>query len=218
METRTPAEEKRKVKVASSGGVAEIVAALAVLALGVLGLVGIYPQIMASIGIIVIGAAFLLAGSALAARFSSLAAMAEGGAAEFGIGMSWEFLGGIAICALGVLALIGIVPMILVPAAVIVSGGTLTFSSGVNARLNSLEAEYRAVSEFGRNTAREGGSPSSGIQILVGLGAITLGILALIGIYPLILSLVGILTVGAGQFASGSAMSFSMFQTARQRY
>jgi len=55
--------------------------------------------------------------------------------------------------------------------------------------------------------ARESASTLSGIQMLAGLGAITLGILAIIKIVPETLSLVGLLAVGAAVLMAGSLVS-----------
>ena len=92
---------------------------------------------------------------------------------------------------MGILGLLGVVPMVLIPAAMVVFGGTQIFSSGLSSRLNALEVEYnKRQSEFAREIARESGSAVSSIQVMTGLEVITLGLLALVGVAPTILSLV----------------------------
>jgi hypothetical protein len=55
-----------------------------------------------------------------------------------------------------------------------------------------------------------------GAQILVGLAAIILGIVALGGIYPLTLSLIAFLAVGAAVAISGLALSTKMLEMMRR--
>ena len=63
---------------------------------------------------------------------------------------------------------------------------------------------------------REAVSTSSGIQILFGLGAVTLGVLSLVGVFtPITLTLVAILAVGGASLFSGAAGSASMWGFAR---
>jgi len=219
MEERIPGQESKTVKYVSSGSISEGIVGAAAIVLGILGLVGIYPAILVSIATIAIGASFLISGSAIASRFSNLARLAAegtGGAADFGMGMSAEFLGGISGIALGILALLGIVPGVLIPAAVIVFGGTLVFSSGLSSRLNALELEYGHGSEFAREVARESGSATSSLKLLIGLGVITLGILSLIGIAPVILTLVSVLAIGLSEFLAGTAISLRLLSSVKR--
>ena len=111
--------------------------------------------------------------------------------------MTVGFLAGCAGIALGVLSILGIVPHTLVPAAIIVYGAALVMDSGTRSSLSEMENEHFGVRGVTQEIARESASTLSGIQMLAGLGAITLGILAIIKIVPETLSLVGLLAVGA---------------------
>ncbi len=57
---------------------------------------------------------------------------------------------------------------------------------------------------------------ASGTQMLIGIATIVLGILALIGIDPVTLSLVGLLATGASILFSGSAVSSRMLSVLRR--
>src|SRR5690606_29009125 len=128
-------EEKEKTaEVVFGGTVAEAIVGAAAVVLAVLGLANIWPGYMASIATIAVGAALLFQGGAVAARYSDLAKRT--GASEIGGGVSAEILGGAAGIALGVLALLNIMPATLTPVAIIVFGGALIIGSAATARLN----------------------------------------------------------------------------------
>ena len=88
------------------------------LVLAILGLAGVVPMYMAFIATIVLGVALLFEGWALASRYSKLLSEMGGGlltATELGGGITAEFLAGAAGVALGILALLGVVPMVHCP-------------------------------------------------------------------------------------------------------
>jgi hypothetical protein len=110
----------------------------------------------------------------------------------------------------GILALLGVDAVVLIPIAAIVYGIALIMDSGIRARLSALEIEHSGLSSVAQEVAREAASASSGIQVLVGLGGITLGILAIIGISPQVLSLVALLSIGSAVLVVGSLVSSRM--------
>jgi hypothetical protein len=131
-------------------------------------------------------------------------------ATELGGGITAEFLAGAAGIALGILSILGIVPMVLLPAAIIVYGAALLLSSGATARLNSLAAARPEVHEIARHVAREAVFAAAGAQVLIGLSGVILGILALVGFTPLILSLVALPSLGSAVLLSGAAINSKM--------
>jgi hypothetical protein len=153
---------------------------------------------MAAIATIVIGAAILLEGGAFGA--GSFASRTATEAAAFEGGVSTMFLGGVAGIVLGILALLGIAQMTLLSVAVLVFGATFLLSGP-----SVSSAVYEGAAQ-GTTAVREVGSAGAGGHVLVGLAAIVLGILALIGISQLTLILVALLTLGAGALFSGSAV------------
>jgi hypothetical protein len=64
--------------------------------------------------------------------------------------------------------------------------------------------------DLSQQIAREAVSAAAGMQMFVGLGSITLGILALVGLAPLTLVLVAMLALGAAVLLSGAAIRSRM--------
>jgi hypothetical protein len=220
METVTQPEfhERRSKGILVAGTLAEGIAGIGAIVLAVIGLANILPNIMLPVATIAVGAALLFEGGAITARFSHLLTMGRGhmNMREYGIGMTTELFGGIVGIVLGVLALIGIAPLVLVPVAAIVFGAALLLGSGVTARLNSLWAMTAEDREIVREVTREAIAASAGVQFLIGLSVIVLGILAIIGITPMALSLVAMLIVGFSDLLSGTAIMGRITGVSRQ--
>jgi hypothetical protein len=214
-------ERERTVEIVGVGSIAEALGAAAAIVLAILGLAGALPFYMMTIGTIVLGAAILFEGGAIASRYSKLLSeTAEAGETrtasyELGGGMSAEALAGIAGLALGILALLGIVPLTLSAVAMILFGAGLLFGSAAITRLNSLTMETAYAGETTRRVVREAVSASAGGQVLIGIGAIVLGILALLGMDPLTLTLVALLGVGISVLFSGTALGARMLGIVR---
>lgn len=187
--------------------VAEALVGLGALAMAIIGLAHIYPWLLASVATIALGAAFVFEAGDVGRRFSFLAKEEQTMRPEtwsaWG-GMTAGFLAGCAGIALGVLAILKIVPHTLVPVAIIVYGTALVMDSGTQSSLSDLENEHFGVRGMSQEIARESATSLSGIQMLVGLGAITLGILAIIKIAPETLCLVALLAIGAAVLLAGS--------------
>jgi hypothetical protein len=206
-------EEVKSAEVVAGGSMIEAIAGAAAVVLAILGLSGLFPPYLLSIATIAVGAALMSEGGAVAVRYSRL--LSETGGArlattEMGGGMSVEILGGIAGIALGILALLGLASLTLTSVAAIVFGGTLLLSSGTTTRLNCLVIESHPWPDTARRVAREGIRTAAGVQILVGLGGGVLGLLALLGVYPVELALVAMLCLGGAILLSGAAISGKM--------
>lgn len=181
--------------------VSESAAAIAVIVLTILGLVDVVPGAMVAIATIVVGAALLLQGAQTATEYSRLVAVNTAMSAEsaaWGSGITLEFLtGGVGIV-LGILALFSRTP-ILTPAALIVFGGTLLLIGSTMARRSSVAIAAPEAAPQDRATeaivAQMSGIASGG-QIMIGIAAVVLGILALVPIHDTVLTLVGLLAVG----------------------
>ncbi len=206
-------EVQKSLKTVMFGSLAEGSAGGSAIALAIIGLAGIVPSMMVAISTIAIGGALLCEGGAIATRFSSLLLATSKGqwdTSELGGGMTAEFLGGVAGAILGILGLLNMVPMVLIPVAAIVYGSALILGSGATVRLNSLLISHSEEHKIAKEVAREAVIAAAGIQVLIGLGSIVLGILALTGISPLYLSLVAMLAVGFADFLSGTAVGGRM--------
>ncbi len=203
--------QHRTMGLVSAGSLAEGILGVAAIALSSIGLAGIFSSWMVAITAIVVGVAFLFEGGAMGARFSGLVSSATGGgrvrAYELGGGMTLEFLAGVAGIVLGILALLGIFSLTLVSIAAIVFGGAMVIGMGAHARLNDMQIERACETMESRQAARLALTSFSSVQALIGLGGITLGILAVIGLVPLTLTLIAFLGMGFSGLMSGSAMS-----------
>jgi hypothetical protein len=210
--------ERRSKRFVFAGTLAEEIAGIGAVVLSIIGLANRFPELMLPIATIAIGAALLFEGGAITARFSNLLSLARAQVdfRQFGMGMTMEFLSGIVGVALGILALIGIYPLVLTPVAAIVFGAALILGARVSARLNALWSSMTEEREIVREVTREALEAASGVQFLIGLGAITLGILALIGLNPTILTLVAMLSVGFANLLSGTAIMGRVMTTGRR--
>lgn len=195
------------VRIAIGGSAAEALSGLAVLVLAILALAGVQPAMLTPITTIAAGAALMFAGAAIAARYMSIhtaAASETSTEAEMGASMSAEFLGGVAGLVLGILALIGLAPVVLSSVAVTVFGGSILLGSAARAQLGSFDPAAQGH-------LRQAAFGSAAAEALVGLAAVVLGILALVNFgeaeYVSTLILVGLLVVGSGVLLTGSTLS-----------
>jgi len=205
--------EKAYVNTVYKGSIAEGFVSGVALVLTLLGLSGLMSELMLPLAVIVVGVALLLEGIAISARFSTLLAATSTDRldkAEFGVGVTAEFLGGIAGIVLGILALIKIAAAILVPVALIVYGVTFMLSSGATHRLNTIEVEGSAENTRFKKIAREAMSVSTALELVLGLGAVVLGILAILGTYSATVSLVGMLVISVAGLLTGAAVTSRM--------
>lgn len=191
----------------------EALGAAAAVVLAIIGLAGILPDAMMTIATIVLGATFLIDAGAVGARHGALARSAvEHGSVEAYArapsGLSAEAGAGLAGIALGILALLGLSPLTLSTVGLIVFGGALLLGSGAKDRFVSTATAHSGLAEDAHHAIRGPGGFSSGGEVLVGIGAVVLGILALIGVHnvqPGTLVLIGFLAVGLAMLLSGSA-------------
>jgi hypothetical protein len=203
--------EAKPFKMVIRGSFAEAIGGLVAAAVSIIGLAGAGSVDLASIAAIVIGAGLLFEAVAFGARYSRLWAATGGGdwlrAAELGGGLSAELLGGAGGLILGLLALLGVHPETLTPVAAIVFGGALLLGSAALARVNYLTIAAHEAHESVKDLAREAVSAASGLQVIIGMAATTLGILALLGFDPITLTLVGLLCASLSALISGTALS-----------
>lgn len=204
---------------ATYGGVVDAIGGVATVVLAIIALSGINQPMLAAIATIVFGAALLIQGGTMLTEYTKL--IFPAGAIDpaedivGGGGLSALFLVGAAGIVLGILALINIVPQTLTAAAVIAFGSAMLLSS------NSVWHLYRAKHAWrqlevaqsfsgGEILAGEMASGSAAIQCLSGLAAIVLGILAVTGANPPVLTLVALLILGATVLLTGSTLSGAM--------
>jgi hypothetical protein len=185
----------------------ELLLAMGTIVLSILGIVGVFPSYMAAIAVIALGTILLFQSGNVVLHYREL--LGEAGAINIvsasviSRGITAEFLAGLASIVLGVLALLGIVPMTLLSVAVIIYGGTLMLTSGESIWLNSLVAKDNAVLHQLMHCMS---LAAAGAQILAGVAGLVLGILALVGIAPIIMVLVALLATGTSILLRSSAL------------
>jgi hypothetical protein len=216
--------EKKFVQAAGATATTEAIGAAAAVVLAIIGLAGALPIAMMSIATIVLGAAILLDAGAVGARHFRLlseATHAEGrhiGRVELGGGISAGTIAGIAGIVLGIIALLGYMPITLCTIALIIFGAGLLLGGAAKGRMGSLVTAHENVGDRVRHLIDEATNVSVGGEIMIGLGAVVLGILALLGIDPLTLVLVGLLGVGAAVLVSGTAFGARMISVLRRSH
>jgi hypothetical protein len=234
--TQVPVEEeqlrsRRRTRAVASGagGLAESVAAVGVVVLSILALAGVLPITFLAISCIAAGAALVFEGAAVTSRVSTLlAARLPMSTAELEGGFAAEVLAGVAGIVLGILALVGVGPLVLPIVAAIIFGAGMLLGSGMRSRLNMLRTESRGVTYEGAPFAAPTVSPASattlesvvfvsaGGEMLVGLGVLALGILALLGVDSLVLALIAYLALGGSLLLSGTAVGARLLGALRR--
>jgi hypothetical protein len=178
----------------ASSSVTEGIGAISTIVLAVLGLAGAFPTIVASVATIIVGAIFLA--DNMLARSAAHALNSKGIHAGLGSGVSASFFGGIAGIVLGILSFFNPVPERLVAVAVLVFGAALFLGGGMYARLSWLLNHPEDAGSSAMATANGG--------VFAGLAVTVLGILAVIGLAPMTLALVGLLCLGTAALFSGT--------------
>jgi len=203
-------EERRTLEGLLGGTVGGGIIAIAGVVLAIIGLAGVYPRWLLSVATIAVGISFLIEGAAIAARLSDLLHEATGGRVqmnELGGGITGETLAGIVGIVLGILGALNVYPLVLLPVAAIIFGAGLVLGAGANIRINELVVVHREDHPMARNVIRQAVLATTGVQVLVGLAAVALGIIALAGDYPITVSLVAVLAIAGAFLLSDSAMA-----------
>lgn len=186
------------------GNFSEGLVGIGIVALCIIGLAHVMPTILLAIATIAAGVALAFEAATIASRYNPQV-KADIGTPDKALswgGMSMDFLAGIIGVVLGVLALIGVAPMVLIPVAGLVFGATLLLNSSMNARLATLEKTATESLDIKPKIVKGTDAAAAGVQVLVGLGVITFSILSLVGVDPIIFGLIGILGVGVAAMLS----------------
>jgi hypothetical protein len=211
-EERPPFREVAK-EVAVTESMAQSIAGIAAVVLSILGLAGLYPAVMIPVATLALGAAFLFEGWALGFRYSHALWQAR---LQYAHGMTTEFLAGAVSITLGILSLLGVLPVVLPAVAVIVFGSALLLGSPTRSRINALLIEESRANEKTRAMAHDATTAAAGVHMLMGVGAIALGIIALSGVYPSVITLVALLALGFTGLVSGTAIGGTLMRVFRR--
>ena len=183
--------------------IGEMAGGLALVVLGILAIGHIDTMFLNAIAVIVAGVVLVVESARISAELGSALASVTGQAelADMG-GMNAGMMAGAIGVVLGILALIGVATGPLVAVSVIVFGAAVLFDHAVRTRMRtfrlfssatSMPGEPTATAQIALSAATTAGSAS----ILVGVGLIALGILALAGLSVDILMSVALLALGA---------------------
>lgn len=190
----------------AGGSTAEALAGAAAVVLGILALIGLLPVTIGAIATIAAGVALLIGGGAIAARFARIRSIERRSAGrQMASSSGLEAFMGLAAVALGILALLGVDPLTLMAVAAIVLGAGVLMAAGAATRMEQMLQWMQPAGSERRQ--HEMVATASASDVLVGLGAVVLGILALLGLSPLTLTLVAMIAVGATLLFSGSALT-----------
>jgi len=201
VESTRPEEDEATSATIAGGSTLELIGGAGAVVLAVLALAGYMPVFLTSLACIAIGGALVAHGASVAARWNDTIGRVGTGIerAEVAGGLSSEVLGGLAGITLGVLALVGMRPMLVLPIAAIVLGCSVLFGALAEPPIARFARNLRT----GEGTFR-GVAASSATMALAGIGAVVLGILALLRVgSPLVLSTVAMLAVGGALAFSG---------------
>jgi hypothetical protein len=179
------------------GLLTEGAAGVAVIVLAIVALAGVSTHVLASIAAIVIGGGLMMqAMNSAAEQFRPLAVPATAVAVqrtELSGDVLVDCLCGVAGIVLGILALVGAGGTALLSAALIVYGGALLVGGAASARLPGLVAP-------------------SGMEMLIGLAAVVLGIISVLMAGAAMLVLIGFLAVGAALLLVSAAFGNAVTQ------
>jgi hypothetical protein len=204
----------REERFLARGSMGEVLTGGGALVLPILGLLGVLPLSAAAVAFVAIGGGLVIQAGELRALRS------YGERADHVGGMTPEILGGAVVSLLGLLALLRFLPMTLLSVAAIVGGASLVWGASASARLG--RPRLVPPTEASRQLLRESVGAEAGADVLVGLAAVTLGILVIGGVgtarVHLPLLLVAALALGAGLFLNGTAVGERMPPTRLRRW
>lgn len=193
----------------ASGSAVEVVAGLVAVVLSILGLAGRIVVPFASIAMIAAGAALLFEAAAVGAREADHRLAGDPvDRASVRSAIGADAIAGMVAVVLGVLGLVGIEPITLLPVgAVILGAGLLLSSAGPTADRGRGQATEDLV--------HDSLTASAGIHVLVGAGAVVLGVIGLLGSTPILMTLIATLSIGAAQLLTGASIGARVMTTHR---
>lgn len=189
----------------AGGSTLETIGGFTALVVAIIGF-SYLPFTMASIATIAIGVALFSQGTSIMVRWHEALRRLEGARYEkrgLASGVSTEMFGGLAGIVMGMLALVGVKPLVLLPVSAIVFGGALLLGGAAQPDLVYLAPERNPKLARMTYSAIQ---TSGGVMILVGIASVVLGILAVLEVGPILtLSLVAFMGIGVALvFAGGS--------------
>lgn len=200
-------EEKTTTSVVAGGSSIETIGGLTAVIVAIVGFTT-QPFQMAGIATVAVGIALFAQGISIMARWKDAVRRLEGAKVakhEIVGGVSTEVFAGIAGMVLGFVALAGVAPLVVLPAALALFGAALLLGGAAQPDLVFLAPERNP--RYARVTY-DAIQASGGVMVLVGVAAGVLGILGLLDVGPVLtLVLVGQLAIGAALVFAGGALT-----------
>ncbi len=206
--------EEATTGIAAAGSAALAIGGGGAAVLSIIGLSHVLPSWMLAISILCIGGGLVARGLGIMARSAAYMRQMGAGveAAEVTAGVNPEFLAGCAGVTLGIISIAGVYPVVLSAATVIVFGAALLFGTAPRAEADMHRlgrVHETSVGVFNRANAA---------HWMIGAGAIALGILALVGLRPEVLTLISTLGLGFTLFLSGTAVGARLAKRVATEY
>ena len=182
------------------GLLTEGAAGLAAIVLAVIALAGVSVGALAAIVTIVIGVGLVVQGFNATAEMSRTSVL--GGTtvaapnAELGGEVMVDVAAGITGVVLGILGLVGVNAAHVIPAALIVFGGSLILRGAIAAQGRGGSATAPTAAATPAQVGYQSSAAMSGVEILIGFAAVILGILTLVMQANWVLVLSGFIAVG----------------------
>jgi hypothetical protein len=211
---RLDLSERDSVELSAAGSAGDIILAAAAVILALIGIAGTAPEVAAGCTTVAIGVAFLFEGGAIGARFlRSIRQNAEDSLTRGDVlgGLTADLVAGLAGILLGALALMGVVPQALLGTAVLVYGTALLL--GCAALVHATVTMQSGVPE--PHPGIDPALVAAGGQLVLGLVALALGSLALLGTATQTLTLIALLLVAGSEIGSGLAIGSKMLRLLR---
>jgi hypothetical protein len=202
-------EERRFDEYGLSGSVIGVVAGALAVILAIIGLSGVHSLGMVAVSVIVVGLALLVESGIMGAEYTHLLAHVgkdDITRMEVTAGLGMEGVAGVVAVIFGVLALSGVNPNAMIAIGTLLLGAGVMFTSGLHDRIRTMRVSPRVEHDQMDRVTRELLGTATGAQVLVGLGAVILAILALVGFAPITLTLVAVLAIGASILIGGAML------------
>jgi hypothetical protein len=198
--------------ITGSTAMVETIGGAAAIVLSILGLAGMFPLYMAAIATIAVAAALTLQGLAVSTCYSHLVHESGGRhpVADIRTGLTAEFIAGAVGVVLGVLSLLGLDAATLTAVAVIVLGTGLLLGAGLHNRLAHFAGQGFQSHPMLHHMTADVVAATAGAEVMVGGGAIVLGVISLVGTGSITLVLVGLLALGGSTLMTSAAMAGKM--------
>lgn len=204
--------DERIERAAGAVPLAEALAAAAAVALSILGLAGVRTAALLAIATIVVGGTFLLEAGAVGVRYERLVDdVARRGeqrirATEVGGGLAADTIAGLTGVVLGVLSILNVVPWALPPIALLAFGGGLLLGCAGARRLESWRLQRAMRGGTSGRGAILAADAITTIRLIVAIGSMALGIVALFRLAPAKPTLAGLIGVGCALLLTAASM------------